>query len=247
MGINITGLTITNNEIIIDYKGGGEPKKSMICNGIDLEGGYASFTTYSLINSTGTWGMNNKIPSTLYGTAVPTYWYTLDSSNKVISGLSRGNCKGGIVGKQNVFPSYKGEKLCYELINQISHEKINTIIVETCAGNCGEAECATCCASNMYKSGYRAFPSQSCTPMTNNSNIKWDTLPPISGSGPPSTLKYITPGPKGCLRADWCSGYYAHFDLDDRIPSTFFGQGPDGYILNEGVMKYTRITCPSPL
>ena len=25
MGINITGLTITNNEIIIDYKGGSPP------------------------------------------------------------------------------------------------------------------------------------------------------------------------------------------------------------------------------
>jgi hypothetical protein len=252
MGINITGLTITNNEIIIDYKGGVEPKKSMICNGIDLEGGYASFTNYSSLGLSGTWGANKHVDALTgwYSAAVPYYWYTKDSST---NGKAHGNCDKGISGWTGAIPNYKDEYLCYKITNQADKSNsANIIVIETCGGSCGSShpnnECPTCCFTDMYKSETRSFPTQLCDPMYDTS-VNWKKLPSPSGIPPPTgsiysgeysdktkCSSYVT---KSYI-LDWCGGHYAHFDLDDRIKTTF-AQG------NNGILKYERINCPNEL
>lgn len=248
MGINITGLTITNNEIIIDYKGGGEPKKSMICNGIDLEGGYASFTNYSFGTTKGTWETNPIITALndkgWYGAAVPYYWYTKSSG-------TRGNCDIGIEGWRGSIPNYKGEYLCYKMINQEDKSRsVNIIVSETCGGNCGPSsrDCGNIGKSEMYISTNRNFPNQLCNPTINPSNV-WKTP---DGDGPPEGLSYYN-GPSDKTKCvdyhtanssyifDWCSGYYAQFDLDAKLEESFFVKG------NNGILKYERINCPNEL
>ena len=249
MTINITGLTINNNEIIINYKGGDDPKKSIICNNIDLESGYASFTNYSFGTTGGTWEINNIISNLnkkgWYGAAVPYYWYTKSSG-------TRGNCDIGIEGWTGSIPNYKGEYLCYKMTNQENKARqVNIIVSETCGGNCGpkSQDCGNIGNSDMYISRNRNFPNQLCNPTINNPTSIWKTP---DGTGPSKGLTYYK-GPlneKKCVDYhkanesyifDWCSGYYAHFDLDDKIVKSFFVNR------NNSILKYERISCPPEL
>ena len=203
----------------------------VICNQINLHQGVATITEYKF-GSPGTFGVNSQVPHNYYGAAVPYAWYSTTTS---VNGLAAGNCENGITGQTGSLPTHSGKTLCYTLTQPGKTSALNIIVTETCGGNCqpGDEDC-TLHGADQYKPANRDYPHQLCPrPPTNfpNGNM-WHQ---ITGSKAPNVAYGTSKSTcdDAATHKDWCSGYYAHFDIDIKA-----GWG-------NGIVNYTRTLCPT--
>ena len=152
----------------------------------------------------------------------------------ICNGKARGNCPSGITGLSNKLPTYNNENLCYQLTNQQYPDKsLKIMVTETCGGNCladnPDTDCPTLGAS-QYDPSKRDYPSQLCS-QNNPNNI-------ITGNGAPSGPYATSQGTCGdaSKHKDWCSGYYAHFDIDQAKTAALMDGGT-------GLVNYKKIPC----
>ena len=206
---------------------------------IDLERGTATVTEYDFTRvpgHNGTFNVNDQLPAGFVGAAVPYSWYTPDSGNAP----AHGRCTGGINGHFGSVPTDKdGRKLCYTVTSAENASKsLNIMVMETCGGNCNADNPDTDCpvlGSHQYETKLRNYPTQKCPGLS--AAIQKDIH--ITGRDAPDGPYANSAADCGDnnKHKDWCSGYYAHFDLDQTFMNKL-GMG------GAGVVQYKRIDCP---
>jgi hypothetical protein len=202
---------------------------------INFTKGYGTITTYSGGGARGACSsqflsMNcfNNTESDYVPVAVPWAWF-----NK----RSNGNCGNGLFCdyNNNKIVDDKGNKLCYKLSNIENNTMSTYVIVEDkCDGNCPlDNTCDGNCKGTPCRSSYNCYNTvnrTSCFDQTKRCAIQQDCKESPSMNGIDQNLvtmnnptdlnkKYDIDSccpiktPSNNTFADWCSGFYVHFDI----------------------------------
>jgi len=176
MGINITGLTITNNEIIIDYKGGSPPPPDITIKGVSLNKGYATLT--SEVSGPTSCGQDTSTDPTAHTRArvdtfgaIPQIFYKHVGGTDYNKGSGLLYCDNSC-SKYNEYgggcPIYLDDgsytNICYKLTSS-NNKSITMIPNDTCNGNCinnpnSNGDCTKASPSCMDYSVKGLYPAE---------------------------------------------------------------------------------------
>lgn len=241
---------------------------------IDFTIGYGTMTTYSGADQVGACSLKalssscfNTNESDFVPVAVPFTWFNKSSG---------GNCKAGLYcdyGKNKITDS-KDNELCFKLSNIDDDSKFTNVIVkdkcdgncpsnDTCNSNCNNTPCNSsfnCYSTNSkrivsscYDPSTRCAIQQDCPESPSMKGINQDL---VTHNNPTNLNKKYgidscCPTKEKQVYADWCSGFYVHFDM--ACGSQGVAKKSEKYSRlcknaesggNCGI-KYERIQCPT--
>jgi hypothetical protein len=217
---------------------------------INFTKGYGTVTTYDTYGHAGGCGFilpdncdNDTDVNIFVPVAVPLAWF-----NKI----AYGNCEKGLSCSSDSVIDNNGNKLCFKLTNIDDPTKYTNVIVQDkCGGNCPGTNCSAKCTPSGCKTPndcsrrdragkiivcldpaercaiyQRCTKSPAITSITNadlvieNNPSDLNEQYGISACCPTDSITY----------GDWCSGFYAHFDIYCGAP-----------IVAQKKIKYTNL------